>query len=126
MHLFIAFSHIWSQILFELGVPPDIDEGSYVPQPPSRNMRVKIGTTVYVVDGFNVTIDCNVLTGTPPVNISWFRNGQPDLSGGNVTSINVTDANDNDTFTCRADNSIGFDMENTTVRVFGESNKTIQ
>ena len=89
-------------------------------------MTVKIGTPVYVADGFNVTIDCNILTGTPPVNISWFRNGQPDPSRGNVTSISVTDANDNDTFTCRTDNNIGFDVENTTIRVFGKSNKTIQ
>ena len=85
-------------------------------------MRVKIGTPVYVVDGFDVTIDCNILTGTPPVTIRWFRNGRLDPSRGNVTSITVTDADDNDNFACRADNNVGFDIENTTIRVFGKLN----
>ena len=116
-----------TSLFFQLGVPPDIDEGPLVPQPPSIpsvDMKVKIGTPVYVVDGYNVTIDCNITLGTPPVTISWFHNGQPDLSRANFSTIIVTDAKDDDVFACRADNNIGFDVKNTTIKVFDKSNKT--
>lgn len=106
-----------------LGDPPDIDEGPFVPQPPTligENMIVEIGTPIYLVKGFHVTINCNILTGTPPVTISWFRNGLPDPSRGNVSSITVTDPEDGDNFTCRAENNIGFDMESSNITLLGE------
>ena len=85
------------------------------------DVTVRIGTPVYIVDGFTVTINCNILTGTPSVNITWFRNGMPeDPPRGNVSTITVTDYDDGDVFTCRADNNIGFDMENSTINVFGK------
>ena len=106
-----------------LGVPPDIDEGPFISQPPNvmpGDVTVSIGTPVYVVDGFNVTIVCNILNGTCPITIMWLHNGAPYAAGGNISTITVTDYNDGDVFTCRADNIVGFDMENTTINVFGK------
>jgi len=93
----------------------------FVPKPakvPSGNQIVDIGTPVYVVDGYNVTIDCDVISGVPPITISWFHNG--DLFRGNVSTITITDANDGDVFTCRAENNIGYDKHETTLNVFGK------
>ena len=106
-----------------LGVPPDIDEGPFIPLPYSLTrlrMTVKIGSPVYVVDGFNVIINCNILTGTPPVTILWFRNGVLDLSLGSNNSVTINDARDGDVFTCRADNIIGQDNETSIIYVFGK------
>ena len=85
------------------------------------NKRVKIGTPVYVHSGFDVIIDCDISNGTPPINITWFRNGSPYPTEGNVSTITITDARNNDVFECRVDNIIGFDTENTTIYVeFGK------
>ena len=100
--------------------PPDIDEGSHVPRPSvvtRGNKSVKIGTPVYVYDGFVVIIDCNIVNGTPPITIQWFRNGSPDPTRGNVSTITISDVNHFDVFKCRADNIIGFDSEYTTIHV---------
>ena len=100
--------------------PPDIDEGSFVPRPSfitRENKRVKIGTPVYLHSGFDVIIDCNIIIGEPPITIQWFRNGSSDPTRGNVSNITITDARDNEVFKCRADNHIGFDIENTTIYV---------
>ena len=99
---------------------PDIDEGSFVPRPSvitRGNKRVKIGTPVYVYIGFDVIIDCKTVDGTPPINITWFRNGSPYPIEGNVSTITITDARNGDVFKCRADNDIGFDTENTTIYI---------
>ena len=101
-------------------IAPVIDKGSFVPRPSvitRDNKRIKIGTPVYVYSGFDVIIDCKFLGGTPPVNITWFRNGSLDPTRGNVSTIRITDASNGDVFKCRADNIIGFDTENTTVYV---------
>ena len=106
-----------------LGVPPDIDEGPFIPQPLDvmpGDMTVSIRTPVYVVDGFNVTMVCNILNGTCPITIMRLHNGAPYPTGGNISNITVTDYNDGDVFTCRADNIVGFDMENTTINVIGK------
>ena len=79
------------------------------------NKRVNIGTDVYVVEGYNVTIDCNIASGTTPVTFSWLRTGNE--FRGNDTTIIITDAIYGDVITCRANNSIGFDEENTTIHV---------
>ena len=100
--------------------PPDIDEGSFVPRPSNitkGNKRVKIGTPVYVHNGFDVIIDCNIVYGEPPINIQWFRNGLPDPTRGNDSTITITDPSNNEVFTCRANNSGGFDTENTTIYI---------
>ena len=100
--------------------PPDIDEGSHASRPSiitRGNKRVKIGTPVYVYKGFDVIIDCKIVYGTPPITIKWFRNGSPDPTRGNVSTITITDASNGDVFKCRADNNIGFDTENTTIHV---------
>ena len=100
--------------------PPDIDEGSFLPSPSvitRGNKTVKIGTPVYVYSGFDVTIDCNIVNGTPPITIQWFRNGSPDPTRGNVSTITITDASNGDVFKCRADNTEGFDTENTVIHV---------
>ena len=101
---------------------PDIDEGSFVPRPSliiRGNKRVKIGAPVYVHSGFDVIIDCNISNGTPPINITWFRNGSPYPTEGNVSTITITDARNGDVFMCKVDNIIGFDTENTTIYVEG-------
>ena len=100
--------------------PPVINEGSFVSRPSvitRGNNRVNIGTPVYVYDGFDVIIDCNIVNGTPPITIQWFRNGSPDLTRGNVSTITITDASNGDVFTCKADNIEGFDTENTVICV---------
>ena len=122
MYLFDCFAYL-IKLFVLLGDPPDIDEGPFISQPPnvmSGDMTVSIGTPVYVVDGFNVTIVCNILNGTRPIVIMWLRNGAPYPAGGNISTITVTDYNDGDVFTCRADNIVGFDMENTAINVFGK------
>ena len=43
-----------------------------------------------------------------------------DPTRGNVSTITVTNYNDGDVFTCRADNDVGFDEESTTINVFGK------
>ena len=101
--------------------PPFIYKGSHVPRPSvitRGNKRVDIGTPVYVRDRFYVTIDCNIIHGTPPITIQWFRNGSPDLSRGNVSTITVINTTSNgDVFTCRAQNIEGFDTESTVINV---------
>ena len=100
--------------------PPVIDEGSFVSRPSvitRGNKRVNIGTPVYVHDGFDVTIDCNIVNGTPPVTIQWFRNGSPDTTRGNVSAITITDASNGDVFKCRADNIEEADTQRSTVHV---------
>ena len=102
------------------GIPPDIDEGEFTSVPlyvMNDTVQVKIGTPAYVIDGNDVIIDCNIDSGTSPINITWLRNDVIDLSRGNVSSITVTDANDGDTFKCRALNIIGFDIKETTIIV---------
>ena len=106
-----------------LGDPPDIDEGPFIPLPDSvtaGDMTVKIGSPVYVVDGSDVIINCNILTGTPPVTIIWLRNGVLDSSLGNANSVTINDYMDGDKFTCRANNSIGYDTEASTINIFGK------
>ena len=79
-------------------------------------IRVNIGSTVYTVNGLNITIICNVIVGKPLITISWYRNGELDDSRGNVSTITVTDALHDDVFTCKADNKIRFDQQNTTIK----------
>ena len=72
---------------------------------------------MYIHDGFDVIIDCNIVNGTPPITIQWFRNGSPDTTRGNVSTITITDASNGDVFKCRADNIEGADTEYTTIHV---------
>ena len=67
-----------------------------------------------------MTIVCDILSGTLPVTVTWFRNGVLDPTRGNASTITVTDYNNSDVFTCRAENDVGFDMENTTINVVGK------
>ena len=111
-------------ILFLLADPPDIDEGDFIPLPPNvmpGDMTVTIGTPTYIVDGFDLTVVCDIASGTRPITIMWIRNGVPYPAGGNQSVITIppTDYNDGDVFFCRADNIVGLDVENTTINVFG-------
>jgi len=84
---------------------------------------VQIGTPAYVLFGNDVTIVCNIVSGTRPITIIWFRNGVEDTSFGNVSMItvsNVSISDDRDMYMCRTENEIGFDEETTVVNVFGE------
>ena len=100
--------------------PPYIDKGSHVPRASvitRGNKTVNIGTPVYVYTGYDVIIDCNIVNGTPPITIQWFRNGSPDSTRGNVSTITITDASNDDVFKCRADNIDVYDTENTIIHV---------
>ena len=106
-----------------LGNPPDIDEGPFIPQPATvlpGDMEVQIGSPAYVIDGANITLVCDILTGTSPITIMWFHNGVLDSTRGNVSTITVTDYNDGVVFTCIAENDVGFDMKITTINVVGK------
>ena len=83
-------------------------------------MRVKIGSTAYIVDGFTVQIVCNAtdVVNEHSVTISWRRNGEDDQTRGNVSMIIVTDANHGDVFTCVAENVSGFTYSKTTEIIF--------
>ena len=109
--------------LFLLGVPPDIDEGPFVPIPPNITIgtkRVNVGSPVYVFSASDVIIDCNIINGTPPITILWLRNNEVvNSSVGNSSTITITDAEDGDVFTCRADNNIGFDEASSIINVQG-------
>ena len=109
--------------MFLLGNPPDIDEGPHIEKPEKvteGNKRVTIGSPVYVRDGYSVTIDCTTVSGTPPITITWLRNGTP--IAGNANSITINDTNNSDVITCRAVNNVGFDEEVTTITVIGNVN----
>ena len=85
-----------------------------------EDVKVKIGSPVYIVEGFDVTIVCNILNGTRPITIMWFHNGMIDPTRGNVSTITVNNYNDGDVYTCRADNDVGFDMKITIINVVGK------
>ena len=100
--------------------PPVIDGGAFAPRPSvttGGNKRVKIGTPVYVIGGFHVIIDCNIVNGTPPITIQWLHNGSPDPTRGNISTITITNPRNGDVFKCRADNIMGFDTESTTIHI---------
>ena len=85
------------------------------------NRRVKIGTSVYVHNGFTVIIDCKIVSGSLPVNITWFRNGLLYRTRQSFFTITLTDPRNGDVFSCRADNIIGNDTsENTTIHKYGK------
>ena len=79
-------------------------------------MRVNVGATVYTVNGLTIAISCNVIAEESPITISWSRNGEPDQSRENVSTIEVTDATHCDVFTCRVENGMGFDHAETAIR----------
>ena len=113
----IIFNNV---IMISLLDPPVIDKGSFVLRPSviaRVNKRVKIGTPVYIYDGFYVKIDCNILIGSPPITIQWLRNGSPYRTGQSVSTITITNANNGDVFTCKATNIKGSDIESTIVYV---------
>ena len=120
----LSYCCIYYYVLL-LADPPDIDEGLFIPQPPTiipGDITVTIGTTVYVVDGSDVILVCNLVNGTRPITIRWIRNGASYPAGGNQSIITIpdTDYNDGDNFTCRAENIVGFDEETTMINVFGK------
>ena len=105
-----------------LGDPPVIDKGPFIPLPPALppgDMTVIINSPAYIINGFDLTLICNITSGTRPIDIRWFRDGRPYPAGGNSSIITVSDYTNGEVFTCRADNIVGFDMANTTVIVFG-------
>ena len=110
-------------ILSLLADPPVIERGPFIPPPstlPPGDMTAIINSPAYIVDGFDLTLICNITSGTRPITIMWLRDGVPYPAGGNNSIITVSDYMDNENFTCRAENVVGFDMANTTVRVFGK------
>ena len=99
---------------------PYIDGGvSQSPSVEKGNINAKIGSPVYMVNGFNITIICNVTRGEPPITISWLHNNQP--YRGNVSSIMITNATAGDMFTCRAVNKRGSDIKETQINFVHKS-----
>ena len=99
---------------------PSIDGGvSQSPSVEKGNIKAKIGSPVYMVDGFNITIICNIIRGEPPITISWFHNNQP--YRGNVSSIMITNATAGDVFTCTANNTKGSDIKHTQINFVHKS-----
>ena len=80
-------------------------------------MRVKIGTPVFIFSGYDVTIDCKIISGTPPINITWTRDGSTDLTRDNASTIRLTAVMYSVVFSCRAENYKGFDSAQTVIRV---------
>ena len=81
-------------------------------------LRVKIGTTAYIVDGFHVQIVCNAtatIESPEIIILSWLRNGKLDETRGNATMITVTNANDGDVFTCIANNTLTHSRRDTEI-----------
>ena len=97
--------------------PPNILGGSGTLVVSRDRNTAKIGTNINVFKGTDVILICKIIGGTPPINITWFRNGLPDPTRGNVSTITITDARNLDTFKCRADNIAGFDMETSHISV---------
>ena len=98
--------------------PPVIDKGAFLFTLPKRgSVRVKIGTPAFVYSGTDVTIDCKIISGTPPITIKWSRNGSPDPTIGNVSTIILTNVINYVNFRCRAENYRGFDTEHTSILV---------
>ena len=80
-------------------------------------ITVNVGSTVYTVKGLTIIIICNVITGEPPFNITWYRNGkQEKQSVENISTFEVYNATDNDVFTCEAYNGMRFEQQKTTIR----------
>ena len=81
-------------------------------------IRVNIGTPVFIIDKFNVTIDCNTNTETPPKLFSWFHNNKPDQYRGNESSITIAVPNaadiNGDNYTCKVENHDGSVYSSTT------------
>ena len=76
-------------------------------------MRVRIGTTAYIVDGYTVEIVCEVFSDVVPITFMWLRNGEP--FGEDTSLIRVTDANHEDIFTCRAKNAVTSEEKDTQI-----------
>ena len=123
----IAYISLKLQSLFLVGVPPDIDEGKHIERPTNiteGNKTVKIGSPVYVLNGYNVTIICTTVNGTPPISIMWELNGESiDGDANNNYSITITNPNNTDIITCRAHNNIGSDDEHTKIKTHGRESR---
>ena len=83
-------------------------------------MRVTIGSTAYIVDGFTVQIVCSAtsMVGDYSLTISWLRNGVHDQTRGSMSMIIVTDANHGDSFTCVTETVLGYKNTKTTKIIF--------
>ena len=83
-----------------------------------------IGSPAYIIDGFDLTITCNVITGIPPINISWYRNGVVDSSKRNMSTITISNVDINKdngvVYICIAENDEGYDEQLTIVNVFSK------
>ena len=80
-------------------------------------ITVNVGSTVYIVNGLAIIIICDVTAEEAPFNITWYHNEvQVKQSVGNVSTIEVKSATDDDVFTCKADNGTRFDQQSTTIR----------
>jgi len=103
---------------------PDIDEGPFRKKPDQispGHQTVNIATPIYILAGNDVTIVCNISSGTPPITVKWYRNGVEIISFSNMSTINVSNVdvncNDGDMYTCRAENSVWFDEETSIMTV---------
>ena len=81
-----------------------------------EDQRFKIGSQAYVFKGYVITFVCNVVNGTPPITIMWFRNDVLISSQENSFTIEITGARDSEIVSCRAINNIGSDMATSAIQ----------
>lgn len=82
--------------------------------------------------GETVSIQCTILKGDPPLNISWSLNGVPISNSDGITimklkrfsTLNIDSVQDihSGQYTCTARNSAGFANHSATLNVNGTSN----
>ena len=93
------------------------------------SVTVDVGQRVEVLAGTNVTIRCDASLGNPPGTMTWLKNGEMITmdtpfyfvqSDGSLflPDVTVMEVNKVD-FTCRVENTLGFDQETSWILVSG-------
>ena len=87
------------------------------------NKRYTVGSQAYVFEYYNVTFNCNVVSGTLPITILWLRNNVEENSSseGNSSTITITNIKDGENVSCTANNTRGSDVATSIIHVEGDN-----